>query len=228
MTLQVLLLLVWTSVASLTHAQTAATAHPHYRVVCYLDGWARHRQDPVTYVPEDLDTSLCTHVIYAFALLDKTGTQIVPAEPEDVNMELASSKHNMQTFATGAVEFLHKYNFDGLDIDWEYPGDRGSPAGDKHHFTQLLKDYTINFILNTTVPREKLNLGLAFYGITFNLAWRVVLDVGFLRVDYVMQHGLGGVMIWTISMDDFHGICGQGHYPLMHAIKDSFHAGLVG
>ena len=48
------------------------------------------------------------------------------------------------------------------------------------------------------------------------------------QVEYVMQHGLGGVMIWTIDMDDFNGICGGGHYPLMHAIQDQFHRGLIG
>ena len=33
-----------------------------------------------------------------------------------------------------------------------------------------LQDYMINWILKTTVPRQKLNLGLAFYGISLNLS----------------------------------------------------------
>ena len=33
-----------------------------------------------------------------------------------------------------------------------------------------LQDYMINWILNTTVQRQKLNLGLAFYGISLNLS----------------------------------------------------------
>ena len=48
----------------------------------------------------------------------------------------------MHAFASNAVEYLHRYNFDGLDVDWEYPADRGSPAGDKQRFTNLLKVYT--------------------------------------------------------------------------------------
>nr|KAG5695822.1 hypothetical protein BaRGS_013420 [Batillaria attramentaria] len=62
--------------------------HKHYRTVCYLEGWARYHEDPVTFVPEDLDTSLCTHVIYAFAELDQTGTQIVPSEQGDLTMSV--------------------------------------------------------------------------------------------------------------------------------------------
>ncbi|KAK7482047.1 hypothetical protein BaRGS_00026739 [Batillaria attramentaria] len=51
--------------------------------------------------------------------------------------------------------------------------------------------------------------------------------VYFKSVDYVIQHGLGGVSIWTIDMDDFHGICGQGHYPLMHVVNNAMR-GLIG
>ena len=45
----------------------------------------------------------------------------------------------IHAFAYNAVEYLHRYNFDGLDVDWEFPADGGSPAGDKQRFTDLLK-----------------------------------------------------------------------------------------
>ena len=47
--------------------------------------------------------------------------------------------------ATNAVKFLREHNFDGLDIDWEYPADRGSGPEDKENYIQLLKVHTIYF-----------------------------------------------------------------------------------
>ena len=53
-------------------------------------------------------------------------------------MYAVQSIEDMQEFANNTVRFLRHYNFDGLDIDWEYPASRGSPPRDKQRFTQLL------------------------------------------------------------------------------------------
>nr|AII81930.1 chitinase [Blattella germanica] len=55
---------------------------------------------------------------------------------------LVSDKKLRDTFIPALVEFLHKYNFDGLDIDWEYPGasDRGGSYGDRQNFFYFVEE----------------------------------------------------------------------------------------
>ncbi|CAG2120468.1 unnamed protein product [Medioppia subpectinata] len=50
-----------------------------------------------------------------------------------------------QRFVKLAVEFLIKYDFDGLDLDWEHPGARGGAATDKENYVKLLEELKLAF-----------------------------------------------------------------------------------
>lgn len=49
--------------------------------------------------------------------------------------EVAKTRFSRQTFVFSAVEFLREHNFDGLDMDWEYP-----KSSDKENFSALLTE----------------------------------------------------------------------------------------
>jgi len=59
---------------------------------------------------------------------------------------MAASAEHRKTFVDSAVAFIKKYDFfDGIDIDWEFPGGGGSnpalgSAEDKEHYTLLMQD----------------------------------------------------------------------------------------
>jgi chitinase len=58
--------------------------------------------------------------------------------------DVAASATTRETFANSAVDFLRKYQFDGVDLDWEYPVSGGLPGNsyrpeDKQNYTKLLQ-----------------------------------------------------------------------------------------
>lgn len=72
--------------------------------------------------------------------------------------EIASTEANRQRFADAVVRFLNTYGFDGLDLDWEYPGapDRGGKPEDTENYTLLMKT------LRSTFDGSPRPLGLTF------------------------------------------------------------------
>lgn len=36
---------------------------------------------------------------------------------------------------------------------------------------------------------------------------------------WLKEEGFGGIMIWSVDMDDFKGQCGSGKYPLINAMR---------
>ena len=54
--------------------------------------------------------------------------------------EMAADPVSRQTFARSALSFIRRHKFDGLDLDWEYPGKRGGKPEDRENFILLIKD----------------------------------------------------------------------------------------
>jgi chitinase len=133
-----------------------------FRVIAYVAGWSM----PATIAPEKL-----THINFAFARIDDGG-RIVFEDPKfasalksllalkqrnrrlrvlvsvggweaDGFSDAALTETSRKRFAESAVEFLRAHNLDGIDLDWEYPGQGVAGikfrAEDKQHFTLLLK-----------------------------------------------------------------------------------------
>jgi chitinase len=42
-----------------------------YKVVCYYTNWAQYRMKPATFLPENINASLCTHLLFAFAKISE-------------------------------------------------------------------------------------------------------------------------------------------------------------
>uniref|UniRef100_A0A4D5RA82 Scol-Chitinase n=1 Tax=Scolopendra viridis TaxID=118503 RepID=A0A4D5RA82_SCOVI len=73
-------------VAALVAVLVVSAVADAYVVVCYYTNWSSYRAGNAKYVPEDVDPSLCTHVIYSFAILDANTYQLKPHDAGlDVN-----------------------------------------------------------------------------------------------------------------------------------------------
>ncbi|KAF0288936.1 Acidic mammalian chitinase [Amphibalanus amphitrite] len=60
--------------------------------------------------------------------------------------ELVAEPEYRKTFILSVIRYLRQYNFDGLDLDWEYPGSRaGSTYEDKDNYATLCEELRAAF-----------------------------------------------------------------------------------
>jgi chitinase len=144
-----------------TACGTFTQPEPQYRIVAYV----YRRADMYRIGAEKL-----THINYAFGLVSENGEVVLSREAPAHFSQLQALKaknpklkvilsvggwgadnfsdaaFNQETrakFAASAIALIKRYALDGLDLDWEYPGQPGPGIGyreeDKEDFTLLLK-----------------------------------------------------------------------------------------
>ncbi|XP_060080738.1 probable endochitinase [Ylistrum balloti] len=109
--------------------------------------------------------------------------------------KLVEKESNMRLFANNAVTFLRERKFDGFDIDWEYPGHRGSPPEDKQRFTtliQILRDTFNTEAASTSQPCLLLTAAVAASQWITQSAYEVDKLVGNLDFIFLMSYDLHG------------------------------------
>lgn len=81
------------------------------------------------------------HVLHGKYALDRTADllwlTVVPRRSD-----LCSNKANRAAFISSLENFMQSYKFQGVDIDWEYPGtpQRGGQRADTENFVSLVKE----------------------------------------------------------------------------------------
>ncbi|CAF1325319.1 unnamed protein product [Rotaria sordida] len=109
--------------------------------------------------------------------------------------DVALTDQSRSTFAASCVEFIKKYGFDGVDLDWEYPVSGGLPSNsrrpeDKQNYVLLLKELRRQL---DAVPNKKYLLTVAT-------------GAGTERIADMNLPGMAAYLDWfNVMTYDFHG-----------------------
>merc|ERR1712002_232486 len=80
---------------------------------------------------------------------------------------MSEDPNKRATFIRSSTDRVLKHGFDGLDVDWEYPTQRGGRPQDKENFATLLDEFRVEFdkhglILSAAVSAGKPTIDLSY------------------------------------------------------------------
>ncbi|WAR04010.1 CHIT1-like protein [Mya arenaria] len=180
-----------------------AASVPTMKSFCYFTNWSpKYANLDARMDVRDVNTSLCSHLVYAFADIDRQNLTLVKSQPDDDDGTVWTKRGRyftfnklkadcpglktllsvggayghgfplvvanadaMRTFARNAALYARDRDFDGIDIDWEYPRKLY-----REKFLDLIKAWAIDQWISGGAQRDKLVLGLTGQALTFTLA----------------------------------------------------------
>ncbi|XP_015117974.1 chitinase-3-like protein 1 [Diachasma alloeum] len=179
-------------------ALIAVSAAREKVVYCYFGSWAVYRPGKGQFQISNIDTSLCTHLVYTFVGLEGENVKVLDPWQDLPNdwgkdgfkrfndlrlkspglktliamggwnegsiqySQMASKPETRKGFAENVVKFVLKHGFNGFDLDWEYPAQRGGAPEDRKNYIELLK------ILRSRFDEEGLILSAAVAAAEFS------------------------------------------------------------
>ncbi|KAK7915206.1 glycoside hydrolase superfamily [Apiospora marii] len=149
--------------------------------------------------------------------------------------DIAADAGKRQKFANNLVHFMQQHGFNGVDLDWEYPGapDRGGKKEDTANYVQLLKTLRSTFDgsgVRHYIHRTKFILVLALYSdwinfMTYDLhgVWDADNPIGSIVQGHtnLTEIKLATELLWRVGVPPNKVVLGFGFYGRSFTLADA-------